>query len=1146
MKDMTEYRDFRTSLLKSMSKEIFGPATGAPQEEQKEVLDESPVQLYGVGVLFPQQTKQNSMDDSKESPTDSLQTEEINVEEFDEIRSEVAAKSRSEECARDDQPLNLANQYCPSALGITFKVKTTSQLEATLSFGTYKKETSLRPHPRAGKLKVDGTQYPETIDANKYHRTPHLERITVPLDFTDAPKMKFEIPNTKKGLYLHVLLREANQDELTVSMMVVNHFICESSGFADTDKSFFQAELSVTASDNQRLFCNIERPSGTSSDEELASMALLYRHKNVFALGHGCSGDWSRDFKTEQSGKTNSVKTAIIPTYEVQPVLPRESSFSGNPLKLQMALLSGDRHGTDNEAAIEEIGPALNTLCDDYQTWISDLNSTLKFLPEKHKDAAERHIKACEVALSRMREGIQTLTDQEDPIPLTAFRLANKAMLMQQVHTSFKARTLDSEHPSIPHNYLEDDVERKWRPFQLAFFLMNIAGGADPEHQDREIADLIWFPTGGGKTEAYLGVAAYTIALRRLRSPENAGTAILMRYTLRLLTAQQFQRASALIICLDYLRKTEYMGLNLGSEPISIGLWVGRSLSPNARQDALRKLSKLRTDKYANNPFQVLNCPWCGCEMNNREKLGYSEARILGSRTKTVELHCPDNNCFWGKTKESLPISVIDEDIYNSPPTLLLGTVDKFAQVAWKDEVGKLFGIGTTNSSPELIIQDELHLISGPLGTIVGLYEVVVDRLCSQKGVPPKVIASTATIRNADEQCKALFNRQSFEFPPQGLTAGDSYFAYEDDKAPGRLYAGVFGSGFKSHATSQVRTCAALLQGVMPLSPPYGKDEDPPEIKQGTLIKNADPYGTLVWYFNSLRELGHATTMCSGDIPEYSKSLCRRNGIHPFYRRKLYDYVELTSRRKADEIPNILKQLEIPWKPKPERPNYPVDVLLATNMISVGVDVSRLGLMVVTGQPKSTSEYIQATSRVGRRYPGLVVTNYNQGKSRDRSHYEQFIAYHQSFYRFVEATSITPFSPPARDRALKAVLIATARLLLGITSPTDIATYREKIEDELDLLLDRIRLIDEGEADSAAKELYQALDEWEAVSPSSYGGMGGTPDTTTLVFPYGSAPHPDYQKKAWPILTSMRNVDGTAAAMVIPEYPKPNSEQSSE
>ena len=368
------------------------------------------------------------------------------------------------------------------------------------------------------------------------------------------------------------------------------------------------------------------------------------------------------------------------------------------------------------------------------------------------------------------------------------------------------------------------------------------------------------------------------------------------------------------------------------------------------------------------NPFQVLYCPWCGCELKNKSKLGYKEKRIRLGEPRTVIFRCPDESCAWSDGSSQMPIVVIDDDIYASPPTLVMGTVDKFAQIAWKDEPGKIFGVDGVNTPPELIIQDELHLISGPLGSIVGLYEGVIERLCQFKTIRPKIVASTATIRQANEQCKALYNRETFEFPPQGLKAGDSYFAYENSRAPGRLYAGVFASGLKSHATAQVRTCSSLLQNVIPLPPASESDKgDSPTLEEGSYFREADPYGTLVWYFNSLRELGSATTMCSGDIPEYIKSMCRRGDIPWDFRRRVRNYVELTSRRTADEIPEILEQLERPWLPKPGG-RTPVDILLATNMISVGVDVSRLGLMVVTGQPKSTSEYIQATSRVGRQF----------------------------------------------------------------------------------------------------------------------------------------------------------------------------------
>jgi len=473
-----------------------------------------------------------------------------------------------------------------------------------------------------------------------------------------------------------------------------------------------------------------------------------------------------------------------------------------------------------------------------------------------------------------------------------------------------------------------------------------------------------------------------------------------------------------------------------------------------------------------------------------------------------------------------LPILVIDEDIYDSPPTLIIGTVDKFAQVSWKKEVGNLFGVGMDLPPPSLIIQDELHLISGPLGTMVGLYETVIDRLCTRDGHNEKIVASTATIRRSEDQCWNLYNRRSFEFPPQGIRAGDSYFAFEDNNSPGRLYVGFMGTAVKSHQTALVRACSPLLQGAC-------YDQEDADANWENVV---DPYGTLVWYFNSLRELGHAATLCVGDIPEFLKSYCERNKIQREARRYIGNVIELTSRRTADEIPDILRQLEIPWRMKPVGPQ-PVDVLLATNMIAVGVDVPRLGLIVMSGQPKSSSEYIQATSRVGRRYPGLVLTVYTQTKSRDRSHYEQFVAYHQSIYKYVEPTCVTPISPQARDRGLKGVMIALARLSARVDSPDDISQLKKTIPDEIEFILNRIEAIDEEELDESAAELQAAIKHWIKIAPPKYGEMGGAVQTTTLVYPFGSAPHAVFQRDAWPVMTSMRNVDGTCTARVLNSYP---------
>ena len=647
---------------------------------------------------------------------------------------------------------------------------------------------------------------------------------------------------------------------------------------------------------------------------------------------------------------------------------------------------------------------------------------------------------------------------------------------------------------------------------------------AVPNDPEREIVDLIWFPTGGGKTEAYLGLAAFTICLERLRGG-GMGTTVLMRYTLRLLTAQQFQRASALILAIETLRVDRELGADLGAERISIGLWVGQSLSPNSRGEARAALRSLRQDRYAKNPFQVLQCPWCGMTFTDRQNLGYRESRAKDGEQRTVQFICPDEACRFGHGSTGLPIAVIDEDIYDTPPTMLIGTVDKFAQIAWDDRVGRLFGIGTAGHPPALIIQDELHLISGPLGTIVGLYETAIDRLCARDGRIHKIVASTATIRRAHEQCKDLYARNSFEFPPQALRAGDSYFALEDREAPGRLYVGFMGTAVKSHQTALVRACSPLLQGVC--YPPDEPDPETPAI--------VDPYGTLVWYFNTLRELGHAATLCVGDIPEYLKGLCHRLNIPYESRRYIREIVELTSRRGADEIPAILQQLEVKWRMKPVGPQ-PVDVLLATNMIAVGVDVSRLGLMVMSGQPKGTSEYIQASSRVGRAHPGLVVTVYAQSKSRDRSHYERFVAYHQSLYRYVEPTSVTPFSPQARERGLRGVLIALVRLMAGVSLPNLIDVNSEEIREQIEAIIARAEHVDPDEVEETRSQLEEWLAFWGKYRPPRYGRMGGAATEQTLAYPFGSPRDPQFQRDAWPLPTSMRNVDGTSAGRVLNTY----------
>lgn len=1115
------YENFRARVLKSLTDELIGPGPTDDEKRQHEVLEVSPLQLYATGVLFPQKSLAEQREDEGISETSGALGEDSSEEAQPELETYQDSNQTSENAGLEEQPLNLANEFNPSAMGITVRVKPNVPLQVRVDAARYNPSKVEVPHPKAGHQRADGTVYPASHTTTHYVRVPLQDTFTIPLGDRDEQHVPIPIAGQKGELHLHVRTRAEIGGLMTVSLALVNHKKLQDGTAPTSDMAFFQPAIAVCVIDDDAGFLPIDRAGGVADDQELASLDLLYRFKRSFALGHGCSAEWT--VNPQDSSRASEVRTAFIPRCEQKPVRPREKSFTGIPLDLTMRRFS--ESGVAKES-VDDVFYGLNQLADDYEAWINARGEAAEALDKRHQDPARRHLANCRSCLARMREGIHCLAENADV--MLAFRLSNRAMLIQQIRTSLPVREPGDPFEELPGNYeVEPGSDPAWRPFQLAFILMNIACCHDGTHLDRKTCDLIWFPTGGGKTEAYLGLAAFSICLRRLRHQADYGTEVLMRYTLRLLTAQQFQRAAALITALDSLRRDKCYGAELGDSPISIGLWVGVGLTPNHRRTGLEKLNELRGSNPAENPFQLLRCPWCRTSLDRRTNLGYDNEPFTPNGAESVIFRCPNEGCRWHSPDCRLPVVVIDDDLYETPPTLLLGTVDKFAQLAWEPRTGRFFGVDTGWQPPGLIIQDELHLISGPLGTMVGLYETIIEALCTVNDTPPKIVASTATIRESGKQCWGLYARERFEFPPQGLDAGDSYFAYEDLDAPGRLYAGVFGTAVKSHATAQVRVVSPLLQSVMPVSNEKVYDES-----------IADGYATILWYFNSLRELGHAVTMCTGDIREHHFNLTKRHGIEPGKRRRLHKEEELTSRRTADEIPRILDELNRSWSPEPSD-KWPIDILLATNMISVGVDVSRLGLMVVTGQPKSTSEYVQATSRVGRSFPGLIVTVYNPARSRDRSHYEQFVSYHQAIYRYVEPTSVTPFSAPARSRGFAGLLIAMARLIGGIEKPAQITEYGCELEQICSILHERVLNVDARESDDAEREIETILRRWEDATPPEFGRMAGRPKTRTLMYPYGRDPDEELESDAFPVLTSMRNVDATCSAKVLTTYPKP-------
>ena len=909
-----------------------------------------------------------------------------------------------------DAPVSLANTRYPSSMGMTFAVDTnmTSSLEVNVTAARYEPEG-------------DGEE-------RRWQRLP-LRFAVSELD-PGSGELQHET-TLEPGLRLYQRVRPADAAGVAaVTLVLINRRAAEP-GHRDAD-SYYQVGMQVEAA-GAPAFRDRAGADLPISDEDLQTYRLIYRDVHSYAVGHGASVLWQE--AGDRSGAVR-LETTAIPHYELpivdsNPLIPTDG--------LSMRTLAG-------EDRIRTVA-GLRALADGYAGWVGTLETQSLSLPSELAQTASAHLALCNEALGRMRSGIARIEREEDV--WRAFRLANLAMLRQRARSQWAGAGRPEGGP------VEDD-SHIWRPFQIAFVVLNIDGLSDGRSPDRELLDLLWFPTGGGKTEAYLGLLAFTIVLRRLRHGKRAaGVTVLMRYTLRLLTIQQFERAAALICALEDIRRTDG---DLGEKSISIGLWVGSAGTPKTVAEARGALDILRVNGTveSGNPVQLRACPWCGTKLDHR-------AYWITKQNPKLVISCRARECEFSK---GLPVHVVDEDIYRERPTLVIGTADKFATLPWIAHGDALFSSDGAYLPPELIIQDELHLISGPLGTLAGLYESAIDLLCTVDGIRPKIIASTATIRRAHAQATALFDRDMRQFPPPGLDAGDSYFATtasREEKAA-RLYLGAIAPG-KSQSTLMIRAYAVLMQTIYEVEAPDAA---------------RDPYWTLVGYFNSLRVLGGARIQVLDDVRERMGVLAQGAGPRP-----IANSIELTSREASSEIPAHLATLarELP-------DDQTLDYVLATNMISVGVDVDRLGLMVVMGQPQATAEYIQATSRVGRRFPGLILTLYNAGRSRDRSHYENFATYHSALYRQVEATSVTPFSPRARDRALHAVLLSLARTAIPELRKSDGA---RNIDDHVDALrafagqlaeraekIGRAQQQGDGVGDAVRAELERMIERWQA------------------------------------------------------------------
>lgn len=1038
----TAYKNLREEFAKSLRIDLIGP-----YQEDEEIY-ESPTTSYIMGRLGP--IDKNNVIDS-ENEISNTHNEADPLEDDGDETNDIDDKFDVSE------DIHISKNKQSSAGLKIFLSNETDIITAKIKWADYLHIEGKNEDSKQHSFKRFSKFFSETIDVSNGNIDGIMLENGIFLSW-----LTHKLKNKNKMVSIYVENRRAESTDV-----VKNHI--------------FQVELCLESEDGSEVFL-----SETLAYDKFEADDYFYNKKPIFSRGYGCAATW--DGIIGHTART--VKTDFLPSQELNGMDAELSKFKD--LFSMFAYSKAENH----DSTLGELADLLN----DYATWIERLKTHEYMKDMNYIEYGNEKIRLSSENLERMSEGLNILRENKEAF--TAFLYMNKAMLLSRSMGEFSKQST-----SEGTNKLEDFIydHSFWRPFQIGFILLNIKSIVDPTSKDRNILDLLYFPTGGGKTEAYLGVISFLIFFRRLTREscdyfeKDGGVTVIVRYTLRLLTTQQRDRMLRLISACEILRNDDKK--SFGYKEFSIGFWVGGTVTIN-------KYSELIVDKY-NKKYQVdtkkrslrgqiLKCPCCGKDLS-------SKSYVLDIENKKYEIYCSTDNCYF--VHRPIPVYLIDEDIYSKTPTVIIGTVDKFARITFEERVHLLFGrremectdCGSMLTSeedkiksctekghvrtnvninlrpffpPELILQDELHLITGPLGTIYGSYEMAINELATSRVgndiIQPKYIASTATIKNADKQILSLYARTEFnQFPPNGHDSNDSYFAKEKkiEEYPFRLYVGV-SSPYTSMKTTILRVYAVLLQTAE-------RYKDDPVYREFI-----DPYWTLIGYYNSKRELGGAVRLIQDDIPDRTMVLQKKNG--DTRARKYFKYDEITSRTKSYDIPKVLNKLENSYGSG----TTPYDVVVATNMIQVGMDVERLGLMAVTGQPKTTAEYIQATSRIGRTTPGLVVTIYNAYRSRDLSHYENFTAYHAHLYRYVEGNSATPFSARARERSLHAAFIA---ILRGeYEKLRDTKTGARKIgelpstefDKVIQVIKDRIKIVDPNNRVKAIDEIRYFYDEW--------------------------------------------------------------------
>ena len=1134
-----------------------------------EVITDFPLRRYYTGILFPDKILKDQGELDTQIPDDSQIDTQIpddsQINDMQDEKEALGAKDNNsiKKNIKDDNEaeISLSNHFHPSDMGMSFCVdESVKSLEVEFSFAIYKeakqKDVSVAISQHAYNILTDSkpdfpfkdivsynngylslnrelqgkktkgrTKDYEKLDywrdsigkdlkntlfpihqkfnkliARLWHRTPIsiLENINLE-EAIDQPRHLSAFDNAG-----YTLKTYTEHDRKYIKIQLVNLFAAiQSNQFSNSNEKLnasclFQAQISV-ASDNVKSYKPYE-PNKNYADKEQEQLDFLYREVTHFSIGHNCSASW------QPLDEPNKVHTTFLPTYDLKDT---KSEIEG----VEDILLYDLSIWGDNQTTITN---RLKEFISQYAKWIEQQKQT----SGAKKKVGKEIIRNLAETLKRLEEGVQLLQTNNELFK--AFQYANTAMLLQFLLAGNFYKKLQQTNFKQQPAALFEKQEKKpvYRPFQLAFLLLSLASTIDPQSKHRkDFVDLIWVPTGGGKTEAYLAVAAFSIIWRRMTNKQYQGVSVIMRYTLRLLTAQQFERASKLIIVLDYLR--QQFQDELKNKSISIGLWIGQASTPNILIDAKKAAENISKKGKEANKFQIDTCPWCSSELIQEKNGRYLHAFEVRSKDHDLKIKCLNEECCYHKGT-GLPVQVVDEVLYNHPPTLLFATVDKMAMLSWREEGHVFFNsLGNEqNLPPDLIIQDELHLLTGPLGSLVGLFESVIESLCTKDKHIPKIIASTATTRNTSEQVKQLYSNRAVNiFPPSGLSHDDSFFLKQDNKNSNRKYLGFMPTG-KTGIDSQIHLLKTLFIARLKI---YLADKE-----------QIDPYWTLVSYYNSLKDVGRMSNKVGDEIQTFIKQAQKRlrleNSFNYFGLKSRTR--ELTSRIDGVSIKQYLSQLETRFALSEQNSaSYRnvvkgvVDLVLATNMLSAGIDLDRLNMMLINGMPRNVAEYIQGSSRIGRKHKGLVVTFFDSNRARDKSYFEHFLSFHRSLYKQIEPLSITPFTENTIDKMIASVMVCYVRHKKKHNKNADIRKFTKDNIEDLKVLL-KNRFPNNENIDFCNKKLDNLADDWwsKIKQKTPYNKYSGN-NSALLLKPSNKDRLSDDK---WVVMQSMRDIDSSS------------------